>query len=435
MEINKNNSGVRNGIAFLSFVLIVYSFCSCRKSELLFPDTGIRNLKVFDDTTASAENPSLKIAAGNNQLFMVYGNGAPSILVGGAIFTLDHRAKIISTDLNGSLLWQHELDYNLDIGDVVALQDGGCILAAYDYWGTTDHDQQHIYLTRFDAGGNKTLSDSITLPASLSTNYFLYPMGCCRAVNGNIILFGTIYDANDPVNSTKPYVGEYNLSGGWNWIKWYKFLSNASNESTTITSGVATNDGYLFTAIANEYAPGSSSSALIFKTNFSGDSTWSMKQQATKDAWVGNSAVSYNGEIYFAYSLGDDGSSQNDIDYTGFISHLDANGILLNSITVDAQSDNYITSISASGNGSVFALSNKFGNTLFSYGDPIFTGEQTHYTRTGATLNRTGQGLLQTETNDLFPVACKLPDGRTACFGLLQTKSRTYYKPALMILE
>ena len=59
----------------------------------------------------------------------------------------------------------------------------------------------------------------------------------------------------------------------------------------------------------------------------------------------------------------------------------------------------------------------------------------TTYVYMDSQLNLTRKGKFQNETNDFISDACRTSDGDIACFGLIQSYDRGYYRPQLIIFK
>lgn len=407
----------------LVFVFLIMGFSlSCDKEEIT--NQAITKLKTYDDSLANPENVSIRITSGSDKLFMVYGTDAPFDMISGAIFIIDYQVKIMATSLNGDLLWKNTVATNLDVNDVIAMDDGGCVTVSFNYWNSSNHTQSHIYLHRFNSAGNLVSSDSVTAPASIATNYYLWQVGGCKAANGNIILYFTFNNSG-----AQTCIGEYSFTSGWVWCKKYRLLPNAPNELSYINDATQSNNGYVFAVKASNDLAGNGAYALLLSTNLGGDTLWTWKQYDSTDVIIGYNNVVFSNGIYLGFNSGPYGNMKSNI------SHVDTDGNLLGSISQGFETNYYLTSVNANSAGGISCLSNKYGNAVNSYTDPIFSSVNTNLLKSDAMLNEIYNGPIQTKITDFLPASCTLPDGKTVCFGMIQPNGRKYYKPAILIAE
>lgn len=414
-------------------------FSSCEKDQSII--NGYSEAKIYDDPMASGENSSMKISAGKDRLYMVYGLGSAYFpYINGVGFTniAELQGKLMSTDLNGELLWRTTLPSGLAITTPVELSDGSCIVSGANLWGySMNVDVKNIYFFRFDKEGNQLSSDSLDLESDFGPDYNLTNLDILQANSGNILVYGTTTDYF--TSATEGFAFEYNPNGT---LVWFKKILFRGISTTLIEHCIKTNDGgYSFLGVF----PGNSSfgdpmlgKAILIKTDANCDSTWSQYYDYF------NVQVPYNipftstfvqmpgGNYRFCVIENTNGDYKK---YRSFLYEVSNRGDSLKAFTIQEARNSYCPSIINDKNGNTLALINEYPVFLL----PSFNGYFTQINSTNYTfnndLNLVSKAPFQIQRSNILNTACTMPDGRTALFGLFGTNDYQSYKPGLLILN
>src|SRR6185503_2675466 len=129
----------------LCLFFLLSAISSCKKDSLSINEQNISRVKTYNDTLVSGENSNVKISAGKDRLYMTYGWGSAFwAFVNGIVYTglTELTTRIISTDLNGELLWRATIPAGLSTTTPVELNDGSCVIAAANVWGYSPNVDQ-----------------------------------------------------------------------------------------------------------------------------------------------------------------------------------------------------------------------------------------------------------------------------------------------------
>jgi hypothetical protein len=249
-----------------------------------------------------------------------------------------------------------------------------------------------------------------------------------RAFNGNIIVSG----ACDCGQQSSGYVCEYDLN--FNQI-WYKGFYNP------IERVLATeNNNYLFIQQSDN-----DSSFIVLKTNATGDSIWS---KPISDNFY---PISYVGYVYaprcndfvknsngnYVVSVSSRVSSAYQVEFKSYLYEINANGDLLNTTSSGFLNFNCNSALVPKKDGGLFVLmqSYLYDYTSFLPSPQVFNEIHSGYASFDAELNLVSNRQIQSKTSDNLTAACNLPTGEIACFGLIKSEGKIYYKPVLIIVK
>ncbi len=415
------------------FTTLLIFLNGCQKSDDLIEKFKV--IKVFDDPLASVNNLDAKIAAGTDRLYMSYGRGGFETTPIGTMtvvgYSHEYSINIMSTDNDGNLLWRTPMPKeNINICGLLEL-DGNCLVIAKDnsYWFNNT-----IYFFSFDGSGQLVSRDSTIFPGSITNNMYMAinSVNAFKALNGNIIVYGNYSD-----NSNLAFVCEYTKNGILQWAKshyHFPMVPDFGNQQAFFSGGTPAHDGgYLFLGCANSDSWATPLKYLItlFKISASGDSLWSksFRHDDLNQNSMGNLIALSNGNYRFYFISGVTKSIMN-------IYEINSNGDSVNATIVDILEQNKGTVLLPESDGGSFALMNIYGNMINSGGgDAVFYQTNTMHLKFDNGLRVISRENFQTETTDFITTACKTSDGRTACFGMIQSYNRNYYQPELIILK
>lgn len=101
-----------------------------------------------------------------------------------------------------------------------------------------------------------------------------------------------------------------------------------------------------------------------------------------------------------------------------------------------ALDQNIATILLPENDGGSFVLMNTHGSMIYSGGgDGVFNQTNSMHMSLNSGLSIVDKGYFQTQTTDFITCACKTSDGKTACFGMIQSYNKNYYVPELIILN
>lgn len=418
-------------------VLLVHF--GCKKNDSAAPVNAYNNMKVYDDTLADIRNESVHIAAGNGLLYMTYGvynsNNAVSIAMLAYATNNIYYANLQATDYEGNLIWKHKLPTGRVVGDILILDDGTLVTASIQSF---DHyypqPKPYIYLSHFDKSGQKILEDSVILTKPGIKGYNTVHLS--HSVNNNLMLSGEVVTSG---GGAVPYAGEVdlNLNLLWDKTNYFALYPGNSDQIGGFTKSIKTPDGnYLFV----RYYPQNDTGVVVMKINPAGDVIWKKPFTfiwgTTCNDFIQNANGNY--QLSITTSTGKGWASR--------IYEVNANGDSINSINVSAYDSQTNYGLVPKNDGSVFALYHPFpygwsvGNTYSSvitpnYNYPVFDKAITYFVNIDSQQQPTSSGNFQSKTSDFFRASCKLPSGQIACFGVLQSANKSYYKPALLIFK
>lgn len=427
---------MKNNIFFIQFLcLLILSLVlsSCKKNLTTnLSSLDIQLIKVYDDTLAKADNESIRICAGKDRLYMTYGIANYINYVNGTINFDSAKTNLFVTNNSGVFIWKYSLPVNLDMGGLIELNDGDCLVLANNKGGVfTNFDAELLYLLRFNKNGQLEKTDSISAPANSSAYVAFKEQHLLQLPNGNILLYGSYSNYEGSVNQEYGFACEYNLNGTLNFKKSYHYPLVSNNISTRLVACVPTSDGgYLFAGDINdqESANQAYSKVFLMKTNEQGDTIWTKFFHQKLSPLCRNLTSSSDGNFYLSFI------STIDARAISYIYKVNAYGDSITSTTMDVMNQNYV-SVMLEKDGGIFALINSVPQAIPYYLAFNFYQINTTYIRLNAELKMTSTGTFQTSSNDLLTAACKTSDGKMACFGLVQSYRKGYYKPELIILN
>ena len=399
-------------------ILVLLIITGCTKSDLPDLITSYNKVKLYDDTLPDPRNRALRIAAGNNRLFMNYCYDFEKFQFVNGVSTIPPppRNQWMITDNEGNLIKRDSFPTGLTMADVVFLNDNSIMAILYNaHSGFSGNNYELLYF-HFDQNGQKISGDTLTLPAgitltgpSMDDHQLVHLI---QSLNGNPFLYFETYDQQTYAQFS--LAGELNTDGSFEWYKTYADIK--------ITGGISTQDGgYIFVGSdVGDYYNTLPGFAFIMKTTADGDSLWTKTYDALNPANVKITAGD-NGNYFFCF---------NDVDF--LVYEVNATGDSLNAFVINEVGTNLPAAI-VSKDGGVFTLINK---DLTIYVAASLTDQvNTHFICLDAGLNITQKGLFQKETSDMIFACCKTSVGKIACFGIIQSYNRRYYKPELIIVN
>src|SRR5262245_22640092 len=105
--------------------LLLFSFTSCKKSELPEPESLYHKVRIYDDTLPDPRNHSIRIAAGQGRLLMTYGHTFEELIVvaglGAASWPPPAENVWMLTDNDGNIIRRDAFPSGLSIGDIISL--------------------------------------------------------------------------------------------------------------------------------------------------------------------------------------------------------------------------------------------------------------------------------------------------------------------------
>ncbi len=408
-------------LTFFIVIVLVVNY-GCKKSDTLETDTGFTTVKVYDDTLASILNSSINIASGANRIYMTYGVGNSNTFqyINGLAYLINGSyAKLLALDNEGALIWQKVLPIDIKVDDMLALNDGGCMIAGYDSdpFSLTPY---YLHFTRFNQNGEITLHDSLILQLPIAVNSII-SVNLMFASNGNYLIYGSYYNSQFQQIG---YLCEYdlNLNQVWGQLFYFGSVGASLNGCTVSADG-----GYL---VAGGYISNTSvshDSIWIEKTNATGDSLWARVFSANDYPTCNDVVLLSNGNYCLSIVNNPIFNPQT------LLYEINTSGDSLNSARIDIANQKYSSALLPTENGGVFALMNSIlgENTALNTWNSNYTSSVI----LDATLKSNSGGFFQTKTNELYTAACKTSDGKIACSGIIQVYGKDYYKPALLILK
>jgi len=318
--------------------------------------------------------------------------------------------------------------------------DGSYIFVGLNVNGTTyPEESKLLYLYNINTIGNIASSYQIKLPFGSNWS-FIDPVTTTESVAGNNLIFGT-FDASlsDADNYYRSFIIECDNSGNTFWAKQYYF-PQSSPEATQLTDGVITPDGgYLFCG----YITCTTSKFFLMKTDARGDTLWtkfyiSGKMDATTNlitpyAAGTSSLIALNNGNYMLFNGPSPLGSDNSANQSAWIYTISSTGDSLNSTQINYQPGNYPAWAVKENSGNVFALMN-LTNGL-EYSGNGFIQQNANYVSLSPGLSILSQGYFQTRYTDYFQSLCLTSGGNIACFGMIQSLGKDYYKPELIIIN
>ncbi len=409
-------------LVFLAIIVMIVNY-GCKKTDIAETDTRYSTVKIYDDTLASFLNSSINIASGSDRIFMTYGIGNSNIvsIIGSGVYylTFGDFAKLIAVDNTGALIWKNSLPTEMIVNDILAMDDGGCLVTCLKA-DTITWISSYIYLYRYDANGHNTLSDSINLSIPGGVTQY-NSVNILRALNGNMIFYGIYQPVTGP---TSVYAGEYNLNLQPIWAKQY----SSFQYSSTGFACVKTNDGGYLLACDNNLESGLPGGRIVIrKTNSTGDTLWTKYFNGHPAALCNDLAASNNGNYFLSFYSESDSKKQT------FIYEINSAGDSLNAATINRSDQLYNNGLMATDDGGVFALMNLMQGQTNYYNQDFENASSSLIF--DASLNLKNNQVLNPQTNAYFNHVCNTSDGKLAVAGLIQMAGQIYYKPSLLIYK
>lgn len=423
-------------VFFLSIIIQ-----SCKKEA--FNSIENNRLKLYNDPAASGEYSGIHISAGKDRMYMTYGFGSAfTPFINGLIFNSENfGGKVMATDMEGEEIWKKELPTGLVLTTPVEFPDGSCIVAGANIWGYSfTLSTTKINFFRFDKNGNQILSDSLNLASLFGNSYTIGNIDLVQSQNGNILLYGTVI-----FPSTEGFVLEYNPAGTINWMKKLNFreLPGGFN-ATVIEQCTKTKDGgYAFLGLF----PGNPdigdpvlSKAVIIKTDANCDTTWTHLydyfnfQLPYNVPFTSNLIEMPNGGYRFSVSEWTDNSFTT-IKYRSFIYEVNAVGDSVKALPIKSSKTIFCPLVINNNKGNTIALTNEFPGFIVPAISSNFTQINTLIHSFNNRLDLVDSAPLQLYRSDYLKAACKMPDGRTAIFGLFSSSNNQSYNPGLLIID
>lgn len=409
----------------------------CKKSSISVSETNFKIVEVFDDTLANIQNTSIHIAAGSEMIYMTYGvnKSVNSVLFGSTWYSTDniYYANLMATDYDGNLIWKYKLPTGRIVDDILVLDDGTLVMASMKLFDLNyPQAKPYIYLSHFDKSGQKILEDSVVLTLPGRKGYKTVHLS--HSVNNNLILSGEVVTSG---NGLVPYAGEVDMNFKLLWDKAnYHAISPGQGMFGGFTKSIITPDGnYLFV----RYLPLNDTGIVVMKTNPTGDVIWEKPFTLIYGTTCNDFIQNANGNYQFSVTT----SGNNN--WISKIYEVNANGDSINSFNLSNYDSKTNYGLVPKDDGGVFALFHPFpgdwgGNTWSSVmypnsNYPVFNKTITSFVNINSQQQTTSSGSFQTKTCDYFRAACKLSSGQIACFGVLQSAGKSYYKPALIIFK
>jgi hypothetical protein len=392
--------------------------------------------KVYADSLAGTDNPAMAIAAGNGRMFMTYGYNSYLVVANGLEVRIKSRPAVMATDNRGNLLWRSALPDAMESCAVVALDDGGCLVATHQYVEVnTAFSKDDIYLFRYDRNGRNTSVDSVSLLPLISSNLpdvsMLHAM---RTSSGSILIYGNCRGQDDPY-IVKGLAFEYTLGGGVQWMKTYSLEGTGVVAPYLFLTGCiqTAENGFLF--IANfTYADvdwNPRTIPVVIQTTATGDTLWSRRYIDSNGGWTGNVIPAPNGNYRFCFTGGTMAPRSKPIAY---IYEVTPRGDSVRSVMVDSKDRNCVNAIVPTDNGGCIAMVNQYvPNVIRDSLITVFVQTNTRKVVFDALLRTTQDAPFQTFSTDYLPTACRTSDGDIAYFGLRQPVGTTVYIPHLFI--
>ncbi len=434
---------IRINLCSLWLMVMVLSVVSCKKSELSNTQLDFRNVKVYDDNLASAENVNVHVNSGKARLYMSYGRGSTvwSIYNWSGFQSQDAISGVVmATDLKGNLIWRNELPKGYANVCPVELEDESCLIACtdmYDYEPTIPNDK--IYLFHYDKNGTLLKSDSLVLPTSdFYTGGLFSHLNLLSLSGSDALIYGT-YTSNDWL-TWKGYMAKYNANTGAQWFKPVDYIRPDDTIGTCIYNGIKSNDGNLVFIGAygiRMYADSIYVRNIIVKTTPGGDIIWKKQFDKLADDHNANSVSPTNiiqvadGSYYFCtndapYTNG------NALDLKGLIYHLNSAGDSINAISINQKRNSYCSGIIENGSG-IEGIFNKYPDYIYNNFETYYKSFNTELYSFDYSLNLVGAENLEAYRTDFITSLCKTSDGHAAFFGLTSSYDHLYYKPILII--
>jgi len=423
---------IRKLFILISFLLTLA--IGCKEDLVLDSNLTIVNTKIYDDTLVKPDYSVFKIAEDGNRMFMCYGNKNVNFYSNGAFSFINSKTTIISTDYTGNLIWKASIPDKIEMGNIVALENGSCLVSgSLGSRIVPEFNFGPIYLFQFDKNGTQIAVNAAVLPASISTDYKILNHSMQRLANGNLLFYGSYLDYTVS-NGLRAFAAEFTISSTFVWAKSYIIPSDVIANFTNIYDGVITEDGDFY--FIGEYAENENSQALfLLRTNEVGGilvvkkfpnlnhqnisllSSCRIIEQTSKKYTLSFYRKITNKSVLCLYNINSIGDS-------------------LSYSEIDILNNNFSTVLLPLENEKIFCLVNSFE---LDYGNineyQVFKQANTNYLILNSNFGIDVNSPFQTRTTDFINAACKRADGSIANFGVVQPRGKNYYKPQLIIIK
>lgn len=431
MKLKISNNQIVLCVLFFAFII-----SSCKKEVIISPNIGISKTKLYNDSTVSADNPNIRLTAGPNGYFMTYGVGAQFPFINGVFLVNTVLTKVMAADLGGNFLWQAQLPLGLEMGSVVATDDGGCIVSSTEINANSPSLNQHkFYLFHFNNKGEQTEVDSLLLPYSSNPAFSFINHGFYKAADGQLILYGTIYDAGPPNYDNVGFALSIDEHANINWCHFFDYRLAGGSNQTNISDCVQTNDGNFIFAGTQVVNDSSANTTLLVKTNSNGetiDSTFLCLQRNYGGTFYtgqklvmkadGNIDVYFNDSPVYQY-------------YTLRMCELNSNLDSLFSKSYTANHSNFGSAFISDEGGNTISLVNDFSGSVPANVNQVQFQFNSRCILFGNNFSYQSTKYFQLQSSDFITAAVKSQDGTIACFGLVQAAGKNYFNPELIFLK
>ena len=174
---------------------------------------------------------------------------------------------------------------------------------------------------------------------------------------------------------------------------------------------------------------------ILFKTNSAGDSIWQKTINAPFNFECRYVTQMGNGNYRVGLSNLDSWINASIGNAISYVYEVNASGEFIKSTEINKTQHNYLGAMFQKDEENTIVFVTTFFN-WFGFGVPtIATHINTHYILIGVDMKIKESGNFQSYSSDLFDAMCKTPEGKIACFGLIQSVQSTRFKPGLIILN
>ena len=401
-------------------MLLMLFMSSCTKSDLE-DGSGYNLVRLYDDTLPDPRNDAIHIAAADGRLLMTYGRTFSQILFvnGAATFPPPAENVWMLTDDEGNLIRRDLFLTGLSIGDVTSLPDNSFFVVMYtgipNLWGGPEWTMQ---IMRIDPNGVMGPVSLLSIPTIHPPPYqSFYDILIRSVLNGNVLI-SFYYGGAD--GGSGSFVGEMNTQGSFLW--------HTEFDNRGVSGCVGTPDGgYMISG--RWWDLNQNAGMYIMKTNSTFDSTWSrfMVPKTGTDGRV-QVASAGNGNYWLNYV-----NSYN-LTATSHLLEFNPAGEIVDSnfYMPDIAPYNINTVMLQHGSSGLYM---SYTNSISNVNSIILEKFNSAYATFDGELNITKQSFFQQQTSDIINSGCRMKDGRIACFGLIQSYDRRYYKPELIIIN
>jgi hypothetical protein len=407
---------------FLFLFLIITGvllMVSCNKQPSSSPGNSYQTVRLYSDSLITTP---YNIVAGNNILLMSYET----------LFYPTEQSTVMATDNKGVVLWKCPIANNI-ITDILINGDGSYILVGCN----PDLTLSPLYLYNLNSAGNVVASYPFTLPFGTNWEFFGTSIYIIKSVTGNNLIYGYYIDLNDANNEFKGFVMECDNSGNMLWVNTYYFPQSVL-EATVISDAVITSDGgYLFCG----YLETLNSRFFLMKTDSKGDTLWTKfynTGEVNPVTRIGapycggtSSLIPLNTGNYLLFIGPTPFGDYNSANPSEWIYTVSPSGDSLNSRHFNFAADNYPVQAIMNNKGNIYALMDQTSNLNTSSNG--FFPQNTTFESLNANLTINSYGYFQTIYTDYFQSLCFTSDGNIACFGMIQSEGKNYFKPELII--